>query len=84
MEQCYEAWKRVPHEEWVHRFVHTLEPMAKNWYVKVELCHVTISWDTLVDSFLLTFSINEVCPTLDIANLFSDKEIAEYQPGWKE
>ena len=24
--QCYEAWKHVPQEEWVHRFVHTLEP----------------------------------------------------------
>ena len=30
LEQCFEAWKNVPHEEWVHRFVHTLEPVAKN------------------------------------------------------
>ena len=30
LEQCYEAWKHVPHEEWVHRFVHTLEPIENN------------------------------------------------------
>ena len=28
LEQCYEAWKHVPCEEWVHMFV--LEPVAKN------------------------------------------------------
>ena len=49
----------------VHRFVHTLEPIAKNWYVEVELRHGTVSWDSLVDSFVLTFSINEVCLALD-------------------
>ena len=90
LEQCYEAWKHVPREEWVHRFVHTLEPIAKNWYAEVELRHGTISWDSLVDSFVLTFSINEVCPTLDVAvrlihtKVFDDQEIAEYQPDWKE
>ena len=90
MEQCYEAWKHVPCEEWVHRFVHTLEHVANNWYVEVELFHATISWVSLVDSFVLTFSINEVCPALDAAirlihtKVFDDKEIAEYQPDWKE
>ena len=84
MEQCYKAWKHVPREEWVHRFVHTLEPIAKNWYAEVELHHGTVSWDSLVDSFVLTFSINEVCPALDVAlrlihtKVFDDKEIAEY------
>ena len=44
----------------------------------------------LVDSFVLTFSINEDCPALDVAirvihtKVFDDKEIAEYQPDWKE
>ena len=79
LEQCYGSWKHVPREEWVHRFVHTLEPVAKNWYAKVELRHGTVSWDSLVDSFVLAFSINEVCPALDIAirlihtKVFDDK-----------
>ena len=70
--------------------LYTLEPVAKNWYAEVELCHGAVSWDSIVDSFVLTFSINEVCPTLDAAirlihtNVFDDKEIAEYQPDWKE
>ena len=89
MEQCYEAWKHVPREEWVHRFVHTLEPAATNWYAEVEIRHGTVSWDTLVDSFVLTFSINEVFPALDAATrlvhtkVFDDQEIAEYQSDWK-
>ena len=58
--QCYEAWKHVPQEEWVHRFVHTLEPIARNWYAEAELRRDTVSWDCLVDSFVLTFSTNEV------------------------
>ena len=80
----------MPCEEWVHRFVHTLEPIAKNWYTEVELRHGTISWNTLVDSFVLTFSINEVCLDLDAAvrlihtKVFDDQEIVEYQPDWKE
>ena len=86
LEQCYEAWKQVPCEECVHRFVHTLEPIAKNWYAELELRHGTVSWVSLVDSFVLTFSINENCPALDAAirlihtKVFDDKEIAEYQP----
>ena len=90
MEQCYEAWRHVPREEWVHRFVHTLEPVAKNWYAEVELRHGTVSWTSLADSFLLTFSINDVFPTLEKAirlihsRVFDDKEVTEYQPDWKE
>ena len=39
---------------------------------------------------MLTFSINEVSPALDVAvrlihtKVFDDQEIAEYQPNWKE
>ena len=63
--QCYEAWQHLPQEVWVHSFVHTLEPIAKNWYAEAELHQDTVSWDPLVDSFVLTFSTNEVCPALD-------------------
>ena len=82
--------KHVPCGECIHRFVHTLEPVAKNWYAEVELRHGTVSSDSLVDSFVLTFSINEVCPALDASirviytKVFDDKEIAEYQLDWKE
>ena len=90
LEQCYEAWRCVPREEWIHRFIHTLEPIAKNWYAEVELRHGTVSWVTLADSFVLTFYVDDIFPTLDAAirlihtKVFDDKEIAEYQPDWKE
>ena len=89
LEQCYEAWKHVHQEEWVCIFVHTLEPIARNWYVEAELRQDTVSWDCLVDSFVLTFSTNEVCPALDAAirlihtKVFDDQEFIEYRPDWK-
>ena len=52
--------------------------------------HDTVSWDCLFYSFVLTFSINEVSPALDVAirlihtKLFDDQEIAEYQLDQKE
>ena len=86
--QCSEAWQHVPQEVWVHRFVHTLEPIAKNWYAKAQLRRDTISWDCLVDSFVLTFSTNEVCPALDAAirlvhtKVLDAQEIVKYRPDW--
>ena len=56
----------------------------------MELRHGTVSWVSLADSFVLTFSITEVCPALDAAiNLihtkeFDDKEIVEHQIDWNE
>ena len=82
MARCYDAWKCVPQEEWLHQVVHTLDLIAKNWYAKAELRQGTVSWDCLVDSFGLTFSTNEVCPALDAAirlihtKVFDDQEIA--------
>ena len=65
--KCYEVWQHVPQEEWVHRFVHTLDLIARNQYAEAELRQDTVSWDCLVDSFVLIFSTNEVCPALDVA-----------------
>jgi len=39
LRQCYAAWENIPREEWVHKFMHTLEPIAKNWYMEAELRH---------------------------------------------
>ena len=87
--QYYEAWQHVPQATWVPRFVHTLEPIAKNWYAQVELRQDTVSWDYLIDSFVLTFSTNEVCPALNVAirlvhtKVFKDQEVVKYWPDGK-
>ena len=88
LSNCYEAWKYIPHDEWVHRFVHTLGPLAKNWYEEAELRRDTVSWDCLVHSFVNTFSTNDVCPALDAAirvihtKVFNDQEMTETHPDW--
>jgi len=90
LEQCYAAWKNVPHEEWVHRFVHTLESAAKNWYAKAELRHGTLRGVNLADSFILTFAVDDECPSLDAAvrlihaKVFDDEEVMQYQPNWEK
>ena len=33
----YAAWDTIPCEEWVHKFVHTLEPLAQKWYMEAAL-----------------------------------------------
>ena len=69
--------------------MHTLEPIAKNWYAEAKLRQDTVSWDCLVDSFVLTFSTNEVCPALDAAirlvhtKVLDAQEIVKYWPDWK-
>ena len=87
--RCYDAWKRVPQEGWLHRVVHTLDPIAKNWYAAAELRRDTVSWVCTVDSFVLTFSTNMVCPALDVAirlthtKVFDDQEVVESRPDWQ-
>jgi len=71
LRQYYTAGENTPRKERVHKFVHILEPIVKTWHMEVELRHGTVSRDDLVDSFLITFSINKSGPVLDIA--FHDK-----------
>ena len=69
--------------------MHTLDLIAKNWFAAAELRWDTVSWDCLVDSFVLTFSTNEVCTALYVAirlihtKVFDDQEVEEYRPDWK-
>ena len=85
----YDTWKRVPQEEWLHRVVHTLDPISKNWYAAAELHRDTVSWVCTIDSFVLTFSTNMVCPTLDVSirlthtKVFDDQESVESRPDWQ-
>ena len=71
LRQYYTAGENTPRKERVHKFVHILEPIVKNWHMEVELRHGTVSRDDLVDRFLITFSINKSGPVLEIA--FHDK-----------
>jgi len=45
--------------EWVHIFCHTLDIVPMNWYLQIELFHVTAEWDNLREGFLMTFSFED-------------------------
>jgi hypothetical protein len=42
MQSCEEAWGNIPKEQWVHKFINTLDTMPINYYLHAELCLITI------------------------------------------
>ena len=76
-------------DEWVHRFIHTLDPVPRNWYTETELRKGTITWPLLIDSFLLTFSFESEYPNIDQAleiikvKIFEGSTLSvQTQPEW--
>lgn len=47
--------KHISEEEWVHRFVHTLDVVPTNWYIQELRCSME-TWPKVVEYFLHTFS----------------------------
>jgi hypothetical protein len=41
---CEEAWRNIPKEQWVHKFINTLYTTHINWYLQAELRLVTTDW----------------------------------------
>jgi hypothetical protein len=39
---CEEAWRKNPQEQWVQKFINTLDTTPINWYLQAELCLVTV------------------------------------------
>jgi len=56
---CGYRWNEVPREVWTHMFVHTLDVIRKKWYVQLELCRETVSWEEMTSSFVHTFNAYE-------------------------
>jgi hypothetical protein len=59
-----EAWRNIPKEQWVHKFINTLDTTPINWYLQAELCFVTIDWYGMTQNFIDTF-LFESYPTVD-------------------
>ena len=57
IQACEQDWSDIPEDEWVHRFIHTLDTVPRNWYTETELHKGTTKWPLIIDSFLLTFTI---------------------------
>jgi hypothetical protein len=42
---CEEAWRNIPQEKWVHKFINTLDTTPINWYLQAELRLITADWE---------------------------------------
>ena len=67
IQTCEQSWLDIPEDEWVHRFIHTLDTVPRNWYTETELRKGTTTWPLMIDSFLLTFAFESEYPGVDQA-----------------
>ena len=62
-----EAWSVVHQQEWVHRFILTLDIVPKNWYIELEVHRGTTNWADLSQKFLVTSSFEHDNPNVDVS-----------------
>jgi hypothetical protein len=64
---CEEAWRNIPQEQWVHKFIKMLDTIPINWYLQEELCLITIDWEGMTQNFVTTFLFEIQYPIVDQA-----------------
>jgi hypothetical protein len=52
---CEEAWSNIPQEQWVHKFINTLDTTPINWYLQAEMSLITADWEGMTQNFATTF-----------------------------
>jgi hypothetical protein len=67
VKSCEEAWSDIPKEQWVHKFINTLDTTPINWYLQEELCLATTNWYGMTQNFIATFLFEIQYPTIDQA-----------------
>jgi hypothetical protein len=67
VQSCEEAWRTIPQEKWVHKFINTLDTTPINWYLQVELCLITADWEGMTQKFVTTFLFDSQYPSVDQA-----------------
>jgi hypothetical protein len=67
VQSCEEAWRIILQEQWVHKFINTLDTTSINWYLQVDLCLITADWEGMTQNFLTTFLFDSQYPSLDQA-----------------
>jgi hypothetical protein len=81
------TWRQVPKQEWMHRFIHTLETVPKNWYLELEVHRGTTDWEELTQNFKVTFSFEVESPLVDAtlqvirSNIFMEEDQIEIVPA---
>jgi hypothetical protein len=59
---CKEAWRTIPQEKWVHKFINTLDTTPINWYLQAELCLITADWEGMTHNFVTNFLFDSQYP----------------------
>jgi hypothetical protein len=76
--QSYEeAWSNVPQEQWVHKFINTLDTTPINWYLQAELCLITTDWKGMTQNFVTTFLFESQYPLVDQALQIVRQKVCE-------
>jgi hypothetical protein len=45
LRSCEETWSNIPQEQWMHKFINTLDTTPINWYLQAELHLITADWE---------------------------------------
>jgi hypothetical protein len=78
---CEEAWRNIPKEQWVHKFINKLETMPINWYLQAKLCLTTSDWYGMNQKFIATFLFERQYPTIDQALQVVRHKVFEEAPN---
>ena len=78
---CEEPWRNIPQEQWVHKFIDTLETTPINWYLQEELCLITTHWEGMTQNFVTTFLFESQYPIVDQALHIVRQQVFEEAPS---
>jgi hypothetical protein len=59
------AWSDIPREQWVHKFINTMDMTPINWYLQAKLRLITTDWEGMIQNFVTTFSFESEYPLVD-------------------
>jgi hypothetical protein len=79
--KCIPHRRSVLDKEWTHLFVHILETIPKNWYIKLLVHTGTRDWEELTRNFMVMFSFEISNHLIDLSlevlrnNIFTSEDL---------
>lgn len=81
MRSCEEAWSNIAEDQWVHKFINTLDTTPINWYLQEELRLTTAVWYGMTQNFVSTFLFGSQYPSIDQALQVVRQNVFEEAPN---
>jgi hypothetical protein len=78
---CEESWSNILQEQWVKKFINTLDTTPINWYLQAELCLITTDWEGMTQNFVITFLFESQYPIVDQALQIVRQKVFEEAPS---